>query len=161
MRVRGVTAPGTYHLQACADSGKVVPEPSEDDNCLTSLGTVEIKGRPDLIVNRITVGGRARHGGPRRQLRDHQRGPESGLAEAGASTTKFYLVLTPGAAQKKALSGTQSVPVLPPDLRHRTRLAVNVEEDTVPGVYHVLACADEVNKVGPGGGREQQLRHVG
>jgi hypothetical protein len=146
VRVKPETVPGTYHLEACADSGNVVPEPTEDDNCLTSLGTVVVKGLPDLVVNRVTV-----LNSPVTVARGASFTVESavrnqGAGDAGSSFTRFYFVVTPGAAQKRALTGTQSVPPLPSLTKKQSTVSVNVEETTPVGTYYVLACADEVNK---------------
>jgi hypothetical protein len=53
--VREETLPGTYRLQACADGGKDVTETNEDDNCFTSSGTIQVTGKPDLIVTSVSV----------------------------------------------------------------------------------------------------------
>jgi uncharacterized membrane protein len=38
-----VTTPaGTYRIRTCADSGSVVPESDETDNCLNSTGTANV-----------------------------------------------------------------------------------------------------------------------
>jgi subtilase family serine protease len=146
VRVRPETPPGTYHLEACADSGNVVPEPTEDDNCLMSLGTVVVKGLPDLVVNRVTVENTPVTVAKGASFTVTSVVRNQGPGDAGSSFAKFYLVVTPGAAQKRALTGTQSVPPLPSLTKKGATLSLNVEETTPVGTYYVLGCADEVNK---------------
>jgi hypothetical protein len=146
VKVRPTTPPGFYALRACADSAKVVPEPDDEDNCLTSAGVVEVHALPDLVINRVTV-----EDSPVVVARGASFNVTSvvknqGLGDAGASTTKFYLILTPGAAQKKGLTGTQSVPPVPLQRKFNSTVSVQVEENTIPGTYYVLGCADEVVK---------------
>ncbi|MCM2265893.1 MAG: membrane dipeptidase, partial [Desulfuromonadales bacterium] len=43
-----------YHLIACADATRMVPESSEYDNCLVSQDTIQI-GEPDLVVTGIST----------------------------------------------------------------------------------------------------------
>jgi hypothetical protein len=44
-------------LQGCADSGKTVAELNENDNGMTSVGTVQVTPQPDLVVRMVTVTG--------------------------------------------------------------------------------------------------------
>jgi subtilase family serine protease len=55
LTVRPETVPGTYRVQACADSGKAVIESDEDDNCKTSVGTVQVTPAADLLVQKVAV----------------------------------------------------------------------------------------------------------
>lgn len=144
--VRPDTLPGSYKLRACADSGKVVTEPNEEDNCKDSVGTVQVHALPDLIMKRVTVEGTPVTVALGASFTVTSVVKNQGLGDAGASNSKFYLVLTPGAAQKKALTGTQSVIALSAGDKTPNLTAVTVEEDTVPGTYYVLGCADEANK---------------
>jgi subtilase family serine protease len=54
LKVRANTPPGSYTLVGCADSGKVVAESDEDDNCKASATTVQVTGLPDLVVNAVS-----------------------------------------------------------------------------------------------------------
>jgi subtilase family serine protease len=152
VRVRPETPPGTYYLEACADSGNAVPEPTEDDNCLVSHGTVVIKALPDLVVNRVTVENMPVTVARGASFTVTSVVRNQGLGDAGSSFTKFYLVATPGATTKRALTGpqtppgTQSVPPLPSLTKKGAMVLLNVEEDTPVGTYYVLGCADEANK---------------
>src|SRR5262249_37051645 len=55
VRVSSTTPPGVYQLKACADLGK--RDRDEDNNCKTSVGTVQVTARPDLLVKAVTVTG--------------------------------------------------------------------------------------------------------
>lgn len=147
LQARPETVPGLYRVQACADSGKVVVERNEDDNCKVSTGTVQIKALPDLIVTSVTVAGApvtvARGG----TLAITAPVKNQGFGDAGASTTKFVLVLTPGAAPVKNLNGTQTVPALAAGAQSGPQITVGVYNDTPPGTYFVQACADNAKVV--------------
>ena len=59
---------------------------------------------------------------------------------AGASTTKFYLVV---GSTRKNLKGVQVVPELGPGASSDgAAVALSVFSDTNPGIYSVQACAD-------------------
>ena len=147
VEVRAETLPGSYWLQACADSGKVVPEPNEEDNCLMSTGTVQVTALPDLIVLRVTVESTPVTVALGASFLVTSVVKNQGLGDAGPSTTKFYLVLTPGAAQKKDLGGTQAVPAAIHGAKNPAQVALEVENDTTPATYYVLACADSAKAV--------------
>jgi subtilase family serine protease len=53
--VRLVTVPGSYYLQACADSGKVLAEKNENNNCITSVKSILVTQRPDLVVTSVAL----------------------------------------------------------------------------------------------------------
>ena len=150
VKVRPDTIPGTYWLQACADSGKIVPEPDEEDNCLTSAGTVQVTALADLVVARVTV-----ESTPVTVARGATFAVTSvvknqGLGDAASpSTTKFYLIVTPGAAVKQGLGGTQAVPALGHGAKSPSLVTLTVDESTTLGAYFVLACADDGVKVVP------------
>lgn len=62
-----------------------------------------------------------------------------GQALAGASTTKFYLVV---GSTKKNLKGVQTIAELVPGASDGAGVALSVYSDTNPGTYSVQACAD-------------------
>src|SRR4029079_4742557 len=53
--VRPQTVPGSYYLQACADSGKVLSERNENNNCITSAKSILVTERPDLVVKSVVL----------------------------------------------------------------------------------------------------------
>ena len=130
VKVRPDTIPGSYRLQACADSGKLVPEPDEEDNCLTSAGTVQVTALPDLSVARVTVESTPVTVALGATFVVTSVVKNQGMGDAGPSTTKFYLIVTPGAAQKKDLGGTESVPALPHGAKSPQQTTLEVENDT-------------------------------
>ena len=77
--VRLETKPGTYFLQACADAKKVLSEKNENNNCVTSVTTIDITERPDLVVTSVGAGGPAADlRAPRRYDRRPVHRPERG-----------------------------------------------------------------------------------
>jgi hypothetical protein len=99
--VRPETLPGSYRVQGCADSGKVVFENDEDDNCALSTGVVQVTAVPDLVVTLVSP--------PlvpvahNTQVALTTRVKNKGLADAGGSYLRFFLVSTPGAAPAKKI----------------------------------------------------------
>ena len=134
-------------MQACADGKKDVVESNEDDNCLTSSGTVKVTGPPDLAVTAVTVkdapltvarGGsltitvvaEERRRGRRRRIDD-----EVPARECRARTAKNLsgTVAAPAAARQR------------PD--HRDEDRHRLQLDTAIGTYTVRACADSLDVV--------------
>ena len=70
--VRAETVPGTYRMKVCADYKKTVSELDENDNCLTSVGTVQVTPQPDLVVDKV----------------DRDRGPTDRSIRAGPSPSR-------------------------------------------------------------------------
>ena len=94
LKVFDDTTPGTYRAQACADSGKVVAETNDDDNCMTSSGTIHVTGKPDLIMQTVSVKNApltVARGGSLTITLDLK---NQGEGDADASTAKFFLVST-------------------------------------------------------------------
>jgi len=136
------TVAGIYFLQACADGKEELAEADEGDNCLTSAGAVEVTAPADLIVKSVTVANAPVMVTAGDTIAITAGVKNKGLGDAGASTTKFYLVTTPGAAPVKNLNGTQAVPPVPHGTKQTLQTTVGVFSDTPPGTYFVLACAD-------------------
>jgi len=147
LTVRAETLPGSYGLQACADSGKAVLESDENDNCLLAATSVQVTPQPDLIVNKVTVTGdplTVKQGDP---VTMSVVVKNQGLLDAGASTMKFILVPAAGTPTKN-MKGEQAVPPVPQGTKVTVGATVNVYDDTVPGVYTVQACVDYDRVVG-------------
>jgi subtilase family serine protease len=143
--VRPETVPGSYRLEACADSGKIVPEQEENDNCKITTGTVTVTGTPDLIVQSVTVPA----GTP-----SIKRGTtfvvtsivkNQGLGNSGGigTTTKFTLVKVNAAAVTKTLTPIQAVQALAAGASSAAlQTTVTIPATTLVGQYQVQACAD-------------------
>jgi subtilase family serine protease len=145
VKVRPETVPGSYKVEACADSGKVVPEQDDEDNCKISTGSVTITAVPDLIVTSIAVPG----GTP-----SIKRGTtfvvtsvvkNQGLIGSSgvATTTQFKLVRVNAAAVTRTLGGTQAVdPLVAGASSPSLQTTVTIPGSTQTGQYQVQACAD-------------------
>jgi plastocyanin len=68
-----------------------------------------------------------------------------GAAAAGATTTRYYLSLdTLKSSADKVLGGKRAVPGLGPGDTSTGTISVTVATSTKLGIYHVLACADDL-----------------
>jgi len=140
--VRLETKPGVYFLQACGDAKKVLSEKNENNNCVTSVKTINITERPDLVVTSVA-------------LADLQ--PTS-VPLGGAIAVKFTVQnVGPGPAAEsqmrlflidvktgvsKDLKGHPSVSELAPTSSRTVKGTLKVFPDTKLGSYQIKACAD-------------------
>ena len=142
--VRAETLPGTYRMKACADYKKTVSEFEENDNCLTSVGTVQVTPQPDLVVDKAVVVGAPltiNQGETLPTIKVTVR--NAGLLDAAASTMKFRLAstgVTPPIS--KNLKGTLAVPAVPGGTIVKLTATPSVDVETIPGSYIVSACVD-------------------
>ena len=140
LTVRAETVPGQYGMAVCADTGKVVTESDENDNCLPT-GLVQVTGQADLVVNKVTVTTdppTVKQGDP---IEISVVVRNAGLKDADASTLKFLLI-PPSGTPTKNLKGTAAAPAVPQGTKVTVPAALSVYSDTVPGVYTVQACVD-------------------
>ena len=114
LTVKPETLPGTYFLQGCADSGKTVTEISENDNCRTSAGTVQVTPLPDLIVQKVTLIGAPPSIPQGGDLTIAVAVRNNGLLDAPASTLTFR-------DGRHPLSKTKGSPPCPPCLGVKRR----------------------------------------
>jgi subtilase family serine protease len=142
------TAPGTYALQACADGPKKLAEANENNNCTTNAAaTINVLQVPNLVVSSI--------GNPPSQapllgtFKVTAAVKNLGGIQAGASSTKLYLVSSSDGSRKD-LKGTQTVPALNPNQSYTEQVTLTVRIETVPGTYRVQACADGGRAVAEG-----------
>jgi hypothetical protein len=71
-----------------------------------------------------------------------------GSISASTSVTRYYLSLDPtDRGRDQALLGQRSVPALEPEATSTGMATVTVAGKTKPGVYFVLACADDRHDV--------------
>lgn len=146
MTIRPETEPGLYKLQACADSGKTSPEVDEQNNCLTSTGSIQVTAQPDLVVTQVTVAPALPTTVlPGASLAITATVENRGLVQAKSSTMKFVLIGAGGA--EKNLNGTASTPIVAAGATVVVQKTVTVYSDTAPGPYSVQACADSTKGV--------------
>jgi subtilase family serine protease len=140
------STPGTYRAQACADGGNAVKETNEDDNCMTSSGTIHVTGKPDLTIQTVSVKNAplsVARGGSLTITIDPK---NLGEGDAAATTAKFLLVSTAvGGPAPKNLNGTQAVAALRSGAGTTYTKIVTVFNDTAAGEYVVQACADSLD----------------
>ena len=137
------TPSGTYTVQACVDSAKVVAETLESDNCEDSTATVTVQGvtvsNADLVVASVT--GPPATAFPGDPFFVTAIVENVGTEAAPASTTSFSLVNTATAARKN-LKGGQNVAALAPHTTDGPTVTISLYSDTLPGTYKMQACAD-------------------
>jgi subtilase family serine protease/sugar lactone lactonase YvrE len=135
------TAFGKYFLLACADDALRVPENNETNNCVASAAVVELG--PDLVEIAVTNPPATAIRGTRFSVTDTVRNRGSVLAPA--STTRYYLSLDKlRNVGDQRLTGTRTVPALPPGANSPGTVMVTIPTNTVLGTYFLLACADDL-----------------
>jgi subtilase family serine protease len=142
--------PGLYVLLACADDGQAVPESDETNNCRAAQRPVEVKPLPDLEQTAVSEPPARMPPGGSFAVSDTVR--NAGTAAAGASTTRYYLSKnTRKDAGDILLGGGRLVPPLEPGAQSaETGTLVRVPAGTEPGLYFLVACADDANAVREG-----------
>jgi uncharacterized repeat protein (TIGR01451 family) len=139
------TALGTYHLIACADDIKVVPEADETNNCLASTGTVQVT-RPDLVE--ASVGNPPAISGPGKTISVTDTAKNQGLVGAAASRVRYYLsVDQTKSTGDRLLTGARLVPPLGAGATSTGSTTVTIPAITPLGTYYLLACADDTKVV--------------
>jgi hypothetical protein len=146
LKVRAETPPGSYTLLGCADSGKVIAETNEDDNCKASATTVQVTGLPDLTATvklgapSVTV---ARGGTlPITVVVKNQ-----GFANAPASAVKLSLVVAPGTAAPIKTLLESPVPAVAQAGKATVPVTVTIPSSVPPGDYVVVGCVDSAKLV--------------
>ena len=142
VRVRLETVPGTYYLQACADSKKVLAERNENNNCVTSVKAIRVTPRPDLVVTSVALKDPqpvtvALGGVISVEVVVANQGP----GPAAESQLRLFLIDSV-AGTSKDLKGHPSVSALDPTKSKAVKGAVKVFSDTKLGTYTLRACAD-------------------
>jgi subtilisin family serine protease len=141
------TPSGSYRLLACADDTSSLGETDEANNCFASSGAVQVTApQPDLVVTSLedppttTLSGGS--------LRPTDITKNTGAANAGASTTRYYLSLdTTRDVGDILLSGARAIPALGPGAISTDTATVFIPAGTAAGAYYVLACADDLGVV--------------
>jgi hypothetical protein len=102
---------------------------------------VKVSGKPDLLEGALSIPGFAKPGASFQVI---SIATNVGLGTAPASTTRYYLSTDPEKSdQDILLSGSKAVPSLEPGALATGSATVTVPGTTAPGLYFVLACADD------------------
>ncbi len=147
---RTVTVPnsiplGTYYLIGCADDTRVVIETVESNNCLASNSLVLV-GWPDLITT--SVGNQPARIAPGAAFMVTDTTGNQGQITAAPSVTRYYLSTNSARdAGDVLLGGTRSILSLEAGTDSTGTRSVTVPATAPPGIYFVLACADDSIKV--------------
>jgi uncharacterized repeat protein (TIGR03803 family) len=144
--IPAATPDGSYRVLACADDTTKLKEADETNNCLASATTVLV-GSPDLVTTAVgnpPIG--AVRGG---EFKMTDTVLNEGTVPADDSKTQYYLSLD---AMKSAgdvlLTGKRTVPALAVGASSSGSKTVTVPLAAPFGNYYVLACADDLGKVG-------------
>ncbi len=136
--------PGNYYLLACADDTRSVIESDENNNCAYSSGMLKVDG-PDLVENSVLVSGPLVLG---QTVQVTDTALNQGAANAGSSTTRYYLSKTVSAVPAGTLlTGSRSVPALAVGISSTGTASVTISPYVPVGSYYVLACADNTRYV--------------
>ena len=129
------TPAGAYYLLAC----------NETNNCISSVKTANLTA-PDLVETSVTNPPLSESGGDSFPVTDTVK--NQGNRKAAVSVTRYYLSSTPvkdtGAV---LLTGSRSIPALAPGATSGGTVTVKIPSNTPDGIYYLLACADDTNKV--------------
>jgi glucose/arabinose dehydrogenase/subtilase family serine protease len=135
---------GTYYLLACADSGNVLSESVEGNNCLAAATTLLVS-LPDLVTPMVSSPPAVAAPGTSFVMGDSV--SNQGAVGAVPTTTRYFLSIDGvRGASDLLLTGTRSVPALAAGATSTGSRTVTVPTTTVLGTYFVLACADDVAK---------------
>jgi hypothetical protein len=144
--IPATTAVGTYFQLACADDKKDVTETNEGNNCRASTTTIQV-ALPDLLETAVSDPPPTIAPGGKFTITDTVL--DQSAIGAAATTTRYYLSID---AVKDAgdllLTGTRSVPILATGASSQGSKQVTVPSTTPFATYRLLACADDLTKVG-------------
>lgn len=147
------TTPATYYLLACADDPAQVPESDEANNCRAAAATVQVTAPPkppapaaDLVVS--LVGNPPASAAPASSFTARDWGLNQGGGPAGPSVTRYYLSLDTARDDADIrLSGSRAVGALVSGQAYKGSVTVTVPSAISPGLYYLLACADDLAQV--------------
>jgi subtilase family serine protease len=137
--------PGSFFVIACADDTGLVTEIDETNNCLASSGQVSIT-KPDLVVTAVSEPPGSAQPGSFISVTDTTR--NEGNGQAGSSTTRYYLSADAGKdGSDTLLTGSRGAGILAPGAGSTGTVNAGIPSATPPGVYRLLACADDFSSV--------------
>lgn len=133
--------PGSYYLIAQADAASAAGEANESNN----LRSAVLRIGPDLSISSLSVPSRGAAGG---LLAVSDTTRNGGGGPAGASATAFYLStnLTLDAGDRR-LAPARTVAPLAAGAASSGTTSLSVPETVAPGVWYLLAHADDLNGV--------------
>jgi subtilase family serine protease len=139
------TTLGNYYLLACVDDLNVVTEVNETNNCIASASPMKI-AKPDLMAVSMSNPPASAARGSSFSVTDRVK--NQGDANAGASTTRYYLSIDQGkGVGDVSLAGSRPVPQLTPGATSEGTVQVTVKGNTPLGTYYLLACSDDTMRV--------------
>jgi alpha-tubulin suppressor-like RCC1 family protein/subtilase family serine protease len=140
------TPAGAYYVLACADNLFKVAESDETNNCVATLSPLVVTGA-DLVASQTSDP--PAQGGVGSVFSISEEVANLGTVAAAASTTRYYLSLdTIRNTGDTRLTGERAVPALAPEESQAGTASLKVPATTASGQYYVLACADDVMRVG-------------
>ncbi len=134
------TAAGIYYLIAKADANNVISETNENNNTRYRI----IRIGPDLVVSSLSAPTTAMVTASF-SITDTTRNIGGGAAVA--STTRFYLSTNTILDAGDILIGSRLVPELAAGARSAESTLVNIPAGTAPGIYYLIAKADDLNVI--------------
>ena len=142
------TALGSYRVLVCADDGKANAELDETNNCVAG-NAVQVT-LPDLVETGVSNPPPSVPAGGKFVVADDA--ANVGAVSSAASTTRYYLSKdTSRNSGDVLLTGSRAVPALGSSGQAISfssgSVLVTVPSATAAGVYHVLACADDLKAV--------------
>jgi subtilase family serine protease len=143
--VASSTAVGLYYVLACADDLFAVAESNERNNCIASTTQVQIAA-PDLVETFVSDPPATISAGDVFAVTDTVL--NQGTEPSHSFFIRYYLS-TDGlrTSGNVLLQGYRAVSSLPMGAPSSGTATVTVPSATLPGVYYVLACADDTQYV--------------
>ncbi len=117
-----------------AGTGYLVGTPST-----ATVSIVSNDAPPDLVVSTLTA---PAHGGPALTMDVDDTTRNQGTGASLQSSTSFYLSLNNSVDAADTLLGTRPVPALTAGANDLATTPLTIPEDTVPGIYRIVAKAD-------------------
>src|SRR5262245_56139355 len=140
--VRLETKTGTYFLQACGDAKKALSEKDENNNCVTSIKTIVITERPDLVVTSVALADlQPTHVPIGGTIAVEFTVQNLGPGPSAKSQMRIFLIDAKTGVSKD-LKGHPSVSELAPAESRTGKGSVKIFADTKLGTYQIKACAD-------------------
>ena len=131
------STPGTYYYGACVDS---VPGESDTTNNCSVAVTVEVVGRPDLVVDTPTVSNSSPTAGATYSLSATVR--NQGAVSSAATTLRYYRSTDSTISSSDSQVGFDQVGGL--SASGTSTQSVSLTAPSTPGVYYLGACVDNV-----------------
>jgi subtilase family serine protease len=137
------TLPGTYTVEACIDSKKIVDEAFDSNNCGTAPGTVTVPdaGQTAADLTVLALDDPPANRVPGRSFKVKAMVKNIGAEQSDPSATRFWLV-GPNDIPRKSLKGEQPIGPLAIGGFEDPEVLISIYPETDPGTYWLQACAD-------------------